>query len=90
MLIVSYDISNNKTRTKFSKYLNKFGHRVQYSVYEIDNSNLLIENILIDLDKKFKKYFCETDSVVIFNIKNEKNIVKYGYAKHENEGIIIV
>lgn len=90
MLIVSYDISDNKIRTRFSKYLNKFGHRIQYSVYEIDNSNLMIDNILLDLDKKCKKYFSETDSVVIFNIRNEKNIVKYGYARHENEGIIIV
>lgn len=39
MIIVSYDISNDKRRTKFSKYLMKFGHRIQYSVFEIDNSD---------------------------------------------------
>lgn len=90
MLLVSYDISDDKVRYKFSKHLNKFGHRIQYSVYEIDNAQALIDNILEDINNKFGKLFCEKDSVIIFNIKNEKNIVKYGYAKHENEDIIIV
>lgn len=90
MLLVSYDISDNKIRAKFSKYLTKFGHRIQYSVYEIDNAEVLIDNIVEDLDNRFKKLFSETDSVLIMNVKNEKNIVKYGYAKHEEEDIIIV
>ena len=90
MLLVSYDISDDKIRARFSKYLTKFGHRIQYSVYEIDNSSLLIENILEDLDGKFKKLFSESDSVLIFNIKNDKNIVRYGFAKHEKESIIII
>lgn len=90
MLLVSYDISDNKIRAKFSKYLTKFGHRIQYSVYEIDNAEVLIDNIVEDLDNRFKKLFSETGSVLIMNVKNEKNIVKYGYAKHEEEDIIIV
>ena len=35
MIVVSYDISDDKLRTKFSKYLSRFGHRLQYSVFEI-------------------------------------------------------
>lgn len=30
MIIVSYDISDDKLRTNFAKYLSKFGHRIQY------------------------------------------------------------
>jgi len=36
MVIVSYDISDDKLRTKFSKYLSKFGHRLQYSVASVN------------------------------------------------------
>lgn len=32
MVIISYDISDNKLRTKFNKYIRKFGGRLQYSV----------------------------------------------------------
>ena len=36
MLVVSYDIKDDKLRTKFSKMLTKNGAvRLQYSVYEI-------------------------------------------------------
>ena len=37
MLIVTYDITSNKVRSRFSKYLSKFGRKLQYSVYEIRN-----------------------------------------------------
>jgi len=38
VIIVAYDISNNKVRTQFSKFLEKYGVRVQFSVFEIQNS----------------------------------------------------
>ena len=39
MLIVTYDIHDDKTRTKFGKLLKKYGRRLQYSVFEIKNSD---------------------------------------------------
>ena len=45
MLLISYDISNDKVRTKFAKYLSKFGFRLQYSVFEITNSETVLHNI---------------------------------------------
>lgn len=38
MIIISYDIFDDRKRSKFSKYIKRFGHMLQYSVYEIDNS----------------------------------------------------
>ena len=52
MIIVSYDISDDKLRTKFAKYLSKFGHWIQYSVFEIDNSTRILDNIISDLKNK--------------------------------------
>lgn len=90
MIIISYDISDNKLRSQFSKYLLKFGYRLQYSVFQMENSERILNNIKLTLDNKFSKRFGESDSVMIFDIKSEKNIVRYGYAKHENEEVIFI
>ena len=68
MVIVSYDISDDKLRTKFSKYLSKFGHRLQYSVFEIDNSNRILDNIVTDIKNRFEKCFTQQDSVMVFKL----------------------
>ena len=90
MIIVSYDISDDKLRTRFSKYLTKFGHRIQYSVFEIENSNKLLNNIVCDIDNVFSKQFSEEDSVYIFKLSSSCEVKRYGYAKHEEEDILIV
>ena len=56
MIVISYDISNDKLRTRFSKYLSRFGHRIQYSVFEIDNSESFLSNIETDIKNNFEKY----------------------------------
>lgn len=90
MIVISYDISNDKLRTKFSKYLNRFGHRIQYSVFTIENSNKLLNNIISDIENKYSKIFSEEDSVYIFNLSASCEIKRYGYAKHEEEDILVV
>lgn len=90
MVIVSYDISNNKLRTKFSKYLCRFGHRIQYSVFEIDNSSKLLNNIICDIENRFSKNFTEMDSIYIFKLSSSCEVIRYGYAKHDEEDILIV
>lgn len=90
MILLSYDISDNKLRTRFSKYLTKFGHRIQYSVYEIDNSDRVLENIMLNIEDNFGHLFAETDSVMICKIKNECDIIKYGFVAHEDEDVLIV
>mgnify|MGYP000611069808 CR=1 FL=1 len=61
MVIISYDISNDKLRTNFSKYLSRFGHRIQYSVFEIDNSMRILDNILEDIRNRYEKRFSQED-----------------------------
>lgn len=90
MIIVSYDISSNKKRTRFSKYLLKFGYRLQYSVIAIDNSERLLNIIKNDIENKFSKSFDESDSVIIFKMSSTCEIIKYGYAKNDNDDLLIV
>lgn len=90
MLIVSYDISDNKLRTQFSKFLSRYGYRLQYSVFNIENSARMIDNITAEIEGKFMKKFSNSDSVIIFKIKNENDIIRYGYAKNDEQDMIVV
>ncbi len=90
MIIVSYDISNDKLRTHFSKYLCKFGHRIQYSVFEIDNSKKILDNILCDIENRYTKRFSDMDSIYIFNLSSSCEVIRYGYAKHEEDDVLII
>lgn len=90
MIIISYDIQNDKLRTRFSKYLKKFGTRMQYSVFEITNSKRILDNIMADITNIFEKLFCETDSIIIIETSQNCKITKWGYAKNEDNDIIIV
>ena len=90
MIIISYDIQDNKLRSRFNKYIRRFGFRLQYSVYEIENSQKVLDNISADITNKFEKLFSESDSVIIFNLSNTCKITRFGYAKNDDESIIIV
>lgn len=90
MVIVSYDISNDKLRTKFAKYLSRFGHRLQYSVFEIDNSEKIVNNIVNDLKNKYQKSFSQEDSVIIFKLSSSCEVLRFGYAKNDEKDFIII
>lgn len=90
MILVSYDISDDKLRTKFAKYLSKFGYRLQYSVFRIDNSDRILNIIADEIENKFSHRFSQCDSVYIFKMTASCEIIKYGYAKNEDENIIII
>ena len=90
MVIVSYDISDDKLRTKFSKYLSKYGGRLQYSVFEIKNSERILENVIAEIAGNFSKKFSQSDSVIIFKMSATCKIIKYGYAKNDESDLIII
>lgn len=88
MLVISYDISNDKLRTKFSKMLTKYGAiRLQYSVYEVNNTNRIIDNLIVIIEQTFAKHFGGEDSVIIFDVSNVK-LKKYGNAIHRDQDIV--
>lgn len=90
MLLVSYDITNDKLRSKFSKFLSKFGARLQYSLFEIRNSDRALENITVGIKYEFSRKFKETDSVMIFEMSKTCKITRYGYAKNDETDLLIV
>lgn len=91
MLIVSYDIESDRSRARFAKFLKKFGHRLQYSVYELKNSNRVLRNIMSEVELSYEKKFKMTDSVIVFSMCEScrKKIYRYGSAVHANDDVII-
>jgi CRISPR-associated protein Cas2 len=90
MLIISYDIADTKLRTRFAKYLSKFGFRLQFSVFQIRHSQTFLNNIIIKIEAVFGKEFQETDSIIIFHLSKQCKKYSFGYAKNDNKEVLFV
>lgn len=90
MIVVSYDIQNDKLRTKFAKALRKNGAiRLQFSVYEINNTNRVIENLRATIRDQFSKSFSADDSVVIMEV-DKNTMEKFGNAIHRDQDAVFL
>lgn len=90
MIIVSYDIADDKLRNRFSKFLKKYGHRIQYSVFKIKNSKRLLDIIKSEIVFTFEKCFSQADSVIIIETSKNCTITNFGYAKNIESDIIVI
>ncbi|MFV0483669.1 MAG: CRISPR-associated endonuclease Cas2 [Bacteroidales bacterium] len=88
-LIVSYDIQDNKLRTKFSKFLQKQGVRIQYSVFEISHSDRKLRLICDQIEMQFKPKFTNADSVLLYKV-DLKDTIAYGNASFLDDDLIII
>ena len=87
MIVISYDIADDKLRNKFSKMLTKNGAiRLQYSVYELSNTKRVIDNLMLKIDL-FSKKFSGADSVIVFDVA-DANLKKYGNAIHRDTDVV--
>ena len=87
MIIVSYDITDDKMRTNFSKMLKENGAvRLQYSVYELQNTKRIIDNLFVKIEV-FSRHFTQDDSVIVFDVSSD-NIKKYGNAIYRDKPIV--
>jgi CRISPR-associated protein Cas2 len=90
VVIISYDISDDKKRRKFSKFISKFGHRLQYSVYEIENSERILNNIIMEIQNRFELLFDQSDSVYIIRLNPNCQVLRFGYAKNDESDMIFI
>lgn len=90
MLIISYDIRDDKLRSRFAKFIKKYGNRLQYSVFRLDNSKKILDNIKIEVAHRFEREFSQDDSVLIFEISKECKLIRWGYAKNDENSVIVV
>ena len=90
MLIVSYDIESDKVRTKFSKFLKRYGRRLQLSVFEVKNSPRVLENIKAEIEHNLKKRFTNNDSVLIYSTCRacDAKIERFGHPVQEEKAVV--
>ncbi len=87
MMIISYDISDDKMRANFSKMLKSNGAiRLQFSVYEVRNTKRIVDNIMAKIEA-YAKHFTADDSVILFDIDADK-LKKYGNAIHRDQNVV--
>ncbi len=68
LIVVSYDVVNDRRRTRLAHALKDFGHRVQYSVFEC----LLDAEALENLRKRVEKLIDpQEDSVRLYRLCRE-------------------
>lgn len=72
--LVIYDISDNKVRLKFSRYLDGYGSRIQKSAYEIKTSQAKYKKMLQGIPS-----FCaESDSIRVYKLTSRSEVAKWG------------
>lgn len=90
MYLVLYDIEDDKLRTRFSKFLQKYGRRLQYSVFEVKNSKRILDNIKVEIKTKFNKSFGQADSVLIFDVGDADCVAKFGHPVNEEGDFVLL
>ena len=56
-------------------------------VYEVNNTQRIIDNIIVQIVEKFSALFTGADSVMIFDAPNAK-VQKFGNAIHRDKDIV--
>jgi CRISPR-associated endonuclease Cas2 len=72
MVVISYDICNNKRLIKVAKYLEKNGVRVQKSIFELDMSIRKANTVFNGIKELIEEE--EGDKCFMFNILNKEDI----------------
>lgn len=88
-IIISYDIVDDKKRTRVCNILKDYGRRVQYSVFECE----LSEKVFDEMIKKVKRQINEKeDSLIVFSLCEacKKKIILFGVRKSfEKDDVLI-
>ena len=81
--LITYDISNDKRRTKLATLLDKYGIRVNYSVYECELNQTKFDKLLyeIELQKLIDKKY---DSLRFYYIHKNALSRSFEFANRAN------
>ena len=78
-ILITYDISDNKRRTKVEKIISSYGYRVNYSVFELTISKSDLDVIVSKLsnistkDDNIRLYFINKDTLKKSFVINSKH-----------------
>ena len=87
LVVITYDISDNKKRNKFSKLLLSYGVRAQKSVFECRLNKKKIKNLINDIEKIIDI----EDYVRMYKIRSDSEIHIWGNIPlYEEEDFIFI
>lgn len=89
MYLVVYDIQSDKLRTQFAKFLERYGIRIQYSVFSVVNSPRILANIKVEIANHFEKRFSQGDSILVYQVPDDACIAKFGYPIDDDTDLVI-
>lgn len=85
--LVIYDIINNKKRTKFAKFMNAFGTRVQKSCFEVALPLASYNKMM----KHIGKYCGSGDSIRVYRLSGKNHVYTWGRTGViEDDEVIII
>lgn len=91
MFVISYDIVDDKRRKQLSDYLESYGVRVQYSVFETELNQSQLDRVIKGIQKRINS---DEDTVRIYPIAKDlrKMIITIGKNKGQfyDKNVIIV
>lgn len=74
LILVIYDIPDNRRRNKMAKFLCGYGMRVQKSAFEA----YLNEKLYAGLLKNIEKYIAKEDNIRIYKLTGSGKVTSYG------------
>ncbi|MGN1318833.1 MAG: CRISPR-associated endonuclease Cas2 [Lachnospirales bacterium] len=86
LVLIIYDIIDNKRRLKFSKFLEKYGIRVQKSAFEM----IISTKQYNDLVAKIPSYINDEDNVRVYRLKAVGEVISWGSGMTCAEEVIIL
>lgn len=90
LYLVTYDIPDDRRRTRLAKVMLDFGNRVQYSVFECLLDNKLYENMVTVIERHIRD---EEDSVRIYPLCancRQQVVLMGGAPLNEDPEVIII
>ena len=88
LVLVIYDIIDNRKRTKFAKHMEGYGNRVQKSAFEARLTQKKYKKLLNEIPK-----FCgNDDSIRVYRIVGESHITAWGLDEIpiDSEDIVVI
>lgn len=87
LVLIIYDIIDNKRRSKTVKLLESYGVRVQKSAFEI----LINRTQYLEIIKGIKNIITNEDNVRIYRLNSSNEVLLFGesYSVYEEEVIIV-
>ncbi len=86
LVLIIYDIKDNKKRKKFSDYLSQYGERVQKSAFEAMLNNHQYDNLIAGIPNRISS----EDNVRIYKVTGNGTVKCWGSEWSDDEDIVII